>query len=731
MASSLPLSSTPIRDPGSPTSDSFQAVMIPVEESSASETSYSDSDGSYSDHSYDNASDEETRRVRKRRIFLEGSARKPYSSVVSQSSLDGSLSSASDGKTPPSPDACNSCAPVLQKYEETFKGLLRQGSELKRRKIISPHPSKPNFQHYRDIVKQNEWLRNNIFDPMGNFLFCTKCIRTTLGISSKRLSRLRTQKRAQFNEPIREMSKSAVEEGKLGPYVVMPPGCDIAFVQWWNSLDQETLVAVRYPHERHGLAGRTSNQAKTSVKADFLDFVDINSQPNGRREDSTSSTHYFLPIFKTIQMPKKGVHHYNQRIEESVVGVFNRVQGERGRGTCSNGSVSAWLKAERPKLSIYPHKADYCDTCARLKETISGIQTSLKRKRHTGSVEEEEQRKLESDIRTTEDTLAMHKEQAAKSRDFYNEMTARCKQQWAKIQELTDAQPDSESLSALKHTFTLALSADYQMSKLIPHWGHSPQPGSTYYLQKLSIDLFGLVDHRDESAHMYLFDETIGPKNTEHTLSYLCHYIEESDHFPSWVRRVHLFLDNAGSTNKNCHLMSAAMELVQHQILDYFRISFLIAGHTKFAPDRVFSKVAKTYSCSDVFNITELESVASNYSSVVIDDGDIVKTWREKTEEKYSKLPGIRSLHDFLIVRHPISNNAIMKIRERCYEGPFEETPLKVSKGHVTNEMAMPCSGDTYKRREKVKSISATKSAHLKQMYTNFVPVERQPNSTV
>ena len=83
--------------------------------------------------------------------------------------------------------------------------------------------------------------------------------------------------------------KSAVEEGKLGPYVIMPPGCDIALiVQWWNSLDQETLVAVRYPHERHGLAGRTSNQAKTSVKADFVDFVDINSQPNGRCEDSTS-----------------------------------------------------------------------------------------------------------------------------------------------------------------------------------------------------------------------------------------------------------------------------------------------------------------------------------------------------------------------------------------------------------------------------------------------------------
>ena len=107
-------------------------------------------------------------------------------------------------------------------------------------------------------------------------------------------------------------------------------------------------------------------------------------------------------------------------------------------------------ESRETKVKYLPsaHKADYCDTCAQLKETISGIQTSFKRKRHTGSVEEEEQtRKLrESDIRTTKDTLAMHKEQAAKSRDFYNEMTARCKQQWAKIQELTDAQPDSESL---------------------------------------------------------------------------------------------------------------------------------------------------------------------------------------------------------------------------------------------------------------------------------------------
>ena len=38
------------------------------------------------------------------------------------------------------------------------------------------------------------------------------------------------------------------------------------------------------------------------------------------------------------------------------------------------------------------------------------------------------------------------------------------------------------------------------MQKLVPYWGISPEPGSTYYLQKLSYDLFGIVDHRDESS---------------------------------------------------------------------------------------------------------------------------------------------------------------------------------------------------------------------------------------
>ena len=73
--------------------------------------------------------------------------------------------------------------------------------------------------------------------------------------------------------------------------------------------------------------------------------------------------------------------------------------------------------------------------------------------------------------------------------------------------------------------FTLVISADYQQSKLIPHWGKTAQPGLSYYLQKVSHDVFGIVDHRKSTKCIYLFDERIGPKNTDHT-----HFVEQASY---------------------------------------------------------------------------------------------------------------------------------------------------------------------------------------------------------
>ncbi len=50
------------------------------------------------------------------------------------------------------------------------------------------------------------------------------------------------------------------------------------------------------------------------------------------------------------------------------------------------------------------------------------------------------------------------------------------------------------------------------------------------------------------------------------------------------MNRVHLFLDNTSSTNKNCYLMAWAYEMVQQEKLSFFRVSFLLAGIPSFPP---------------------------------------------------------------------------------------------------------------------------------------------------
>ena len=243
----------------------------------------------------------------------------------------------------------------------------------------NPHPKRVDTIHYRDIIRQNERMRENLYDPMGNYLFCSSCICASLGVSKQRIARQRAMKRKQSQEPIRSMTKEEVEKERVSDYVIMPLNLDIAFREWWIDLQDSDSVSVRYPHTRHGNTGRQSNSSKASVMDDFLAFVDANSQPNGRSAESSGPTYYFLSKFSTLQTPPSNCPNFQERLQRSVVSEFNRVQRESGRGECSNGSCHNWLKKYRPKHGICPHQADYCDTCAQKKTEIRAKQTTLNR----------------------------------------------------------------------------------------------------------------------------------------------------------------------------------------------------------------------------------------------------------------------------------------------------------------------------------------------------------------
>lgn len=62
-----------------------------------------------------------------------------------------------------------------------------------------------------------------------------------------------------------------------------------------------------------------------------------------------------------------------------------------------------------------------------------------------------------------------------------------------------------------------------------------------------------------------------------------------------------------------------------------------------------------------------------------------------------------------------------MKVRELCYSGTLSDTPMKLSKGYLPADVALPTVSDTYLAKKKVKELASSKLTHLKQMCTNFI----------
>lgn len=152
--------------------------------------------------------DRKARRSAQRESYLQGKARRPYSRTPD---LDRSLTEAS-GSSGAASGVCTRCTPILSRYVEVFQGLVHQGTQLRKRKHVNPYPKRTNAIPYRDLKRQNEWLVTNVFDSMGNYLFCQPCIVAAFGTSRQRLARLRNVKREMSQHPVVDMTK----EGSRG-----------------------------------------------------------------------------------------------------------------------------------------------------------------------------------------------------------------------------------------------------------------------------------------------------------------------------------------------------------------------------------------------------------------------------------------------------------------------------------------------------------------------------------
>ena len=109
---------------------------------------------------------------------------------------------------------------------------------------------------------------------------------------------------------------------------------------------------------------------------------------------------------------------------------------------------------------------------------IRGKQTTLNRLRQAAASAPEDLIGLEEEIQSCQADLAKHREEASESHAYFVEVTATCATRWKRIAALEDKsnlnEDESEELAGLKSKFEIVLSANYEMSKLVPFWASHP-----------------------------------------------------------------------------------------------------------------------------------------------------------------------------------------------------------------------------------------------------------------
>ena len=178
--------------------------------------------------------------------------------------------------------------------------MVHQGRHLSK---VKNQYAKEGRQPYFNIKEQNLFLMKTVFDPMGNYVYHRNCVMCVFDVRSARLAHLRKIVAEQKSHSIVTVVKEKVPRVSD---VVFPMDCTTSPAEWLEAQPKSSDVVCRNHPERHGNAGKRSNNAKDGVVLQkFLEFVDNNSASNGRKEGSHGPTFYFSPKFTMLRVPNK------------------------------------------------------------------------------------------------------------------------------------------------------------------------------------------------------------------------------------------------------------------------------------------------------------------------------------------------------------------------------------------------------------------------------------------
>ena len=255
-----------------------------------------------------------------------------------------------------------------------------------------------------------------------------------------------------------------------------------------------------------------------------------------------------------------------------------------------------------------------------------------------------------------------HVQRAQQEREAYNAITAECRVvvRGMFLQDGAFSPPSPYCyIPPLTGPSMAHYSFDYAQQV---HYPDDPlQPGLIYFLTPRKCAMFGLHCEAIPRQVTYLCDEAVDTgKGSNSVVSQLHHYFQVHG---LGEANAYLHADNCAGQNKNNIVLRYLLWRVmtgQHKSITF---SFLLTGHTKFAPDWCFGLIKRLYRCTkvscldDIVKVVEASATCNVAQLVGDQQGNVlVKTynWLDFFDAHFRRLKDIIKYHQFFVSNdHP------------------------------------------------------------------------------
>ena len=187
------------------------------------------------------------------------------------------------------------------------------------------------------------------------------------------------------------------------------------------------------------------------------------------------------------------------------------------------------------------------------------------------------------------------------------------------------------------------------------HFPSDPlQPGPIFFLTPRKCNIFGVHCEGIPRQINFLTDEAADCGKGSNVVISQLHYFFQ--HHGLGEKEVFLHCDNCTGQNKNSFMIQYLLWRCTTGLHSKITLSFLVVGHTKFAPDWCFGLLKRKFRRTKLSSIGEIAQVVDrsalcNISQLVsTEDGNIIVptlNWSDFFAIHLKKLPAIKKYHHF------------------------------------------------------------------------------------